>query len=113
MSDALASELPPLRRLDDFGGYRLAGVMLRLFTSKGYRTRLKGFIVAGMNCLAGHPSGDPNFPFNPTYERCGLCGDVARGNAAVYVGGERVRLCHDTRQFTCYVRWTVYGERPT
>lgn len=51
--------------------------------------------------------------FNPAGERCGLCGDVARGSASVYVGDERVRLCHDTKRLTCYVRWTVYGERPT
>ncbi len=41
-------------------GYRLVNALLWLFTSKGYRERLKGYIVAGMNCVGGHPLGDPN-----------------------------------------------------
>lgn len=44
---------------------------------------------------------------------CVLCGaDPARGRATVDLNGETLWLCHDDQKRTCYVRWTVYGERP-
>ena len=44
---------------------------------------------------------------------CGLCGrDPSEGMANVTVGDKIVWLCHGRDKRTCYVRWTVYGERP-
>lgn len=48
-------------------------------------------------------------------ERCILCGrDPAEGFANIDNGaGFRRRLCHGASQrISCYVRWTVYDERP-
>lgn len=45
-------------------------------------------------------------------EMCALCGKVATGYAAVWEDdGFKRRLCH-TDDVSCYVRWTVYGDRP-
>ena len=41
-------------------GFRFVYALLWLFTTKGYRNRVKDYIVAGMNCVGGHPLGDPN-----------------------------------------------------
>ena len=48
---------------------------------------------------------------------CGLCGkDPSEGLANITVGDKRVWLCHDvpkgSDKRSCYVRWTVYNERP-
>lgn len=40
--------------------YKLVNFLLRVFTTKHYRQRIKGYIIAGMNFLGGHPLGDPN-----------------------------------------------------
>jgi hypothetical protein len=45
---------------------------------------------------------------------CALCGvNPAWGVASIsYSTGRTLWLCHDDDHPDCYVRWTVYGERP-
>ena len=54
-----ATFLQPMKP-GDKRGYKLVNALLVVFTSKGYRDRVKGYIAAGMNCLGNHPLGDPN-----------------------------------------------------
>lgn len=44
---------------------------------------------------------------------CALCGrNPSAGHATVTDNGRVLWLCHEAVRRSCYVRWTVYGERP-